>query len=49
GGQWDGAQWTLVTDWIQADRATLRPLIDAKAAEYAKEKGVTARDCSVEQ
>lgn len=47
--QWDGKQWTLVTDWIQADRATLRPLIDAKAAEYAKEKGVTARDCSVEQ
>jgi len=44
--QWDGQQWKLITDWVQADRATLRPLIDAKAAEYAKEKGVTARDCA---
>jgi branched-chain amino acid transport system substrate-binding protein len=47
--QWDGAQWTLVSDWIPADRGTLRPLIDAKSAEYAREKGVTARDCAAEQ
>ncbi|EJL02928.1 putative branched-chain amino acid ABC transporter, periplasmic branched-chain amino acid-binding protein [Pseudomonas fluorescens Q2-87] len=46
--QWDGQQWKLITDWVQADRATLRPLIDAKAAEYAKEKGVTARDCAAQ-
>ncbi|WP_026096362.1 ABC transporter substrate-binding protein [Ideonella sp. B508-1] len=43
--QWDGRQWNLVTDWVQADRPTLRPLIDAKAAAYAKEKGITPRDC----
>jgi branched-chain amino acid transport system substrate-binding protein len=30
---------------VQADHATLRPLIDAKAAEYAKEKGTTPRVC----
>jgi branched-chain amino acid transport system substrate-binding protein len=47
--QWDGKQWTLISDWIQADRPTLRPLIDAKSAEYAKEKNVTARNCSTEQ
>ena len=44
--QWDGAKWNLVTDWIQADRKLLRPLIDAKSAAYAKEKAVTPRDCS---
>ncbi|MOA22400.1 hypothetical protein D3C78_1429540 [compost metagenome] len=43
--QWDGQQWKLITDWVQADHVTLRPLIDAKAAEYAKEKGVTPRAC----
>ncbi|WP_065757704.1 ABC transporter substrate-binding protein [Pseudomonas defluvii] len=47
--QWDGKQWNLITDWVQADRTTLRPLIDAKSAEYAKEKGVQARDCAAEQ
>ena len=31
-------------DQILADRATLRPLIDAKAAAYAKEKGITLPD-----
>ncbi|MDR2032231.1 MAG: ABC transporter substrate-binding protein [Azoarcus sp.] len=46
--QWDGEKWNLITDWIQADRKILRPLIDAKSAQYAKEKGVTPRDCSKE-
>jgi branched-chain amino acid transport system substrate-binding protein len=44
--QWDGKTWTPITDWIQADRPSLRPLIDEKAAEYAKEKGVTPETCS---
>lgn len=47
--QWDGKQWNLLTDWVQADRPTLRPLIDAKAAQYASEKHVTPRDCQAEQ
>lgn len=47
--QWDGKQWQLKTDWIQADRDTLRPLIEAKANAYAKEKGITRRDLSKEQ
>ncbi|MBL8435400.1 MAG: ABC transporter substrate-binding protein [Zoogloea sp.] len=46
--QWDGAKWNLITDWVQADRKTLRPLIDAKAAAYAKEKGIKPRDCAKE-
>jgi len=27
----------------------LRPIIEASAAQYAKEKGITARNCSQEQ
>ncbi|WP_374265647.1 ABC transporter substrate-binding protein [Zoogloea sp.] len=44
--QWDGKQWKLATDWVQADRALLRPLIDAKSAAYAREKGIKPRDCA---
>ena len=47
--QWDGAKWNLLTDWVTADRQTLRPLIEAKSAAYAQEKGITARDCRAEQ
>jgi branched-chain amino acid transport system substrate-binding protein len=44
--QWDGSRWTLVSDWIAADRTLLRPLIDEKSAAFAKEKNITPRDCS---
>ncbi|WKN21261.1 ABC transporter substrate-binding protein [Azotobacter vinelandii] len=43
--QWDGSSWKLITDWVQADRQTLRPLIEAKSGVYAKEKGIAPRDC----
>jgi branched-chain amino acid transport system substrate-binding protein len=46
--QWDGKTWTPISDWIQADRRTLRPLIDEKAAAYAKEKAITPRNCAGE-
>jgi len=46
--QWDGRQWKLVSDWIQADRTLVWPLIKAKAAAYAKEKGITPRNCATE-
>ncbi|TBV10914.1 ABC transporter substrate-binding protein [Stutzerimonas kirkiae] len=46
--QWDGSQWKLISDWVQADRAYLRPLIEASAKKYAEEKGITPRDCSQE-
>jgi len=43
--QWDGKQWSAITDWIATDQALVRPLIEAAAAKYAKEKGITPRDC----
>ena len=44
--QWDGSRWKLVSDWVQADRALLRPIIEESSTKYAKEKGLTVRDCS---
>jgi branched-chain amino acid transport system substrate-binding protein len=46
--QWDGKQWHVVTNWIQADHALLEPLIKAKSAEYAKEHGITPRAADAE-
>jgi branched-chain amino acid transport system substrate-binding protein len=37
-----------LSGWIQADRPSLRPLIDEKAAAYAKEKSESTRDCATE-
>lgn len=46
--QWDGNKWQVISDWIQADRALLRPIIEESSQKYAKEKGITPRDCSKE-
>jgi branched-chain amino acid transport system substrate-binding protein len=46
--QWDGAKWHVITDWVQADRKLLRPIIEESSHQYAKEKGITPRDCSKE-
>jgi branched-chain amino acid transport system substrate-binding protein len=47
--QWDGAKWVSVSDWIEPDREVVRALVEESAAAYAKEKGITPRDCSKEQ
>ncbi|MEB0005233.1 ABC transporter substrate-binding protein [Pseudomonas sp. RTB3] len=46
--QWDGQKWNLISDWVQADRALLRPIIEASSHKYAQEKGIAPRDCSKE-
>jgi branched-chain amino acid transport system substrate-binding protein len=43
--QWDGKQWNAITDWIPTDQVLVRPLVEASAAKYAQEKGITPRDC----
>jgi branched-chain amino acid transport system substrate-binding protein len=43
--QWDGTQWSAITDWIATDQALVRPLIEAAAAKYAQDKGITPRNC----
>ena len=44
--QWDGQKWNVISGWVQADRALLRPIIETSALAYAKEKNITPRDCS---
>jgi branched-chain amino acid transport system substrate-binding protein len=41
--EWDGNKWNVVTDWIETDQSIVRPMIEASAAKYAKEKGITPR------
>lgn len=43
--QWDGKKWNVISNWVQADRALLRPIIEKSALQYAKEKGIKPRDC----
>jgi len=47
--QWSGSKWTVISDWIPTDQTIVRPMIEASAAQYAKEKGITPRDCSKEK
>ena len=47
--QWDGNKWKVLTDWMEPDRNLVRAKVEADAAQYAKEKGITPRDCSKEQ
>ena len=46
--QWDGAKWVMVSDWIEGNKALIHPLFQADAKKYAKEKGITPRDCAAE-
>jgi len=46
--QWDGKKWNVITDWIASDQSIVRPMIEASASQYAKEKSITARDCGKE-
>jgi branched-chain amino acid transport system substrate-binding protein len=43
--QWDGRKWVVISDWIESDQSIVRPMIEESAAQYAKEKGITPRDC----
>ena len=45
---WDGTKWKIISDWIQADKALVRPMIEESAMKYAKENNITPRDCSKE-
>lgn len=47
--QWDGKEWQPASDWIMPRReGFLRPMYEESAMAYAKEKGITPRDCSKE-
>jgi branched-chain amino acid transport system substrate-binding protein len=43
--QWDGDKWVSISDWIQPYGDMVRAEVEKSAAQYAKEKGITPRDC----
>jgi branched-chain amino acid transport system substrate-binding protein len=45
--QWDAAakEWKLITDYISADREVVDALIAEDSAAFAKEAGITPREC----
>ena len=43
--QWDGQHWKFVSDWFTPDRNRLDEMYKESALAYAKEKGITPRDC----
>jgi len=47
--QWDGSKYNVISDWVKADRALLRPIIEESSTKYAKDKGITVRDCAREE
>jgi len=45
---WDGAKWTITSDWYEADDSVIRPLVKASADKYLAEKKLqrrTPEDC----
>jgi len=44
--QWDGKAWNPTSEWLNPNRDMLRPMYEAAAAKYAKEKGVAPRSCN---
>jgi branched-chain amino acid transport system substrate-binding protein len=43
---WDGAQWNFSSDWYEADKAFIQPIVDKSAKQYTEEKKIQPRDCS---
>ncbi len=41
--QWTGTEWKPLTDWIEGDRALFHDVLEQKAQDYAKEKGISVR------
>jgi branched-chain amino acid transport system substrate-binding protein len=46
--QWDGKNWTVISDWYTANQSTTGPLVRENSEKYATEKKLVVRDCSKE-
>ena len=46
--EWDGGKWKPISDWIAPEKEMVRAKVEASSKAYAKEKGMTPRDCSKE-
>jgi branched-chain amino acid transport system substrate-binding protein len=43
--QWTGSKWNVVSDWYQADKSMIDPLVKEYADKYSKEKNIKPRSC----
>ncbi|WP_416900306.1 MAG: ABC transporter substrate-binding protein [Minwuia sp.] len=43
--QWRDGAWQSASGWIETDQTIVRPMVEASAAAWAKEKEITPRDC----
>ena len=43
---WDGGKFTVTSDWYQADKNLIAPLVKEYADKYAKEKNIKVRTCN---
>jgi branched-chain amino acid transport system substrate-binding protein len=46
--QWDGTRWIPISDWVAPtaeDAKLVRAKYEASALQYAREKGITPREC----
>jgi len=47
--QWDGQKWAAITPFIEPNRDELWQQYEASAEQYAKENGITPRNCDQNQ
>jgi branched-chain amino acid transport system substrate-binding protein len=45
---WNGKEWKISSDWYEADRKFLRPMVEEHAKKYATEKNIEPRNCAKE-
>ena len=41
--QWVNGRWTSASDWIETDQSIVRPMVEASAEAYAREKNIQPR------
>lgn len=44
--QWNGSKWVVTSDWYQADKSLINPLVKEYAEKYAKDKNIQVRSCN---
>ena len=44
--QWNGDKWVVTSDWYQADKSIVDPLVKEYAEKYAKDKNIQVRSCN---
>lgn len=44
--RWTGEKWVISTDWIEANRKIMDPMIKKSADDYAERHNITRRSCS---